>query len=97
MTAELTRSPATSGDPAPPTPCPAPALTAVPASVETQQPARPRGSADRLLDQLEDLVRRHRALAGGDAAADALHTELIAAELEQQLAVLRRMPPHRMP
>ncbi|WP_125911510.1 MULTISPECIES: hypothetical protein [Pseudonocardia] len=47
-----------------------------------------------LLDGLEALVRRHRALAHDDA--DTLHAELITAEVAQQLAVarnaLRRIP-----
>lgn len=42
----------------------------------------------RLLDSIEDLVRRHRALA---RAGGTLHAELIAAELDQQVAVLRRL------
>jgi hypothetical protein len=55
----------------------------------------------RLLDSLEALVRRHRALrtAGPDGvsdSADVLHAELITAEVAQQLAVarnaLRRRP-----
>ncbi|GAA4990844.1 hypothetical protein WHI96_09400 [Pseudonocardia tropica] len=50
-----------------------------------------------LLDGLDALVRRHRALrGGGDPGNDALHAELITAEVAQQLAAartaLRRRP-----
>ena len=45
--------------------------------------------ADRLLTSLEDLVHRHRALAGADAQQAALHAELIAAEVAHELAVAR--------
>ncbi|GAA4545335.1 hypothetical protein [Pseudonocardia xishanensis] len=52
----------------------------------------------RLLDSLEDLVTRHRALAG-DADQVELHAELIAAEVAHELSVtrsaLRRHPPLR--
>src|SRR5689334_24218089 len=51
---------------------------------------------DRLLDALEDLVARHRALAGNPAQVD-LHAELIAAEVAHELAVTRsalRRAPH---
>ncbi|MFP5072452.1 hypothetical protein ACLFMI_22645 [Pseudonocardia nantongensis] len=51
-----------------------------------------RSTVHRLLDSIDDLVRRHRALAGQDGAAETLHAELIAAELDQQVAVLRRLP-----
>jgi hypothetical protein len=61
-----------------------------------------RSIADRLLNSLEDLVRRHRAL-GLHAAAEsaphhsALHAELIAAEVAHEPAVARsalhRHPP----
>ncbi|MEQ3553201.1 hypothetical protein WIS52_22255 [Pseudonocardia nematodicida] len=82
MTAELTRPPSV-GD--------------VPAVVTPVEPAAPTGptgrtTVDRLLDSLDDLVRRHRALATSDAGAASLHAELIAAELDQQLDVLRRLP-----
>lgn len=51
----------------------------------------------RLLDGLEALVLRHRALHNeSTGSADALHTELITAEVAQQLALarnaLRRRP-----
>ena len=42
---------------------------------------------DRLLDSLEALVLRHRALTSGDTAD--LHAELIAAELAYELAGVR--------
>jgi hypothetical protein len=49
--------------------------------------------ADRLLDSLDRLVRRHRSLAlrGGEdtESHSALHVELIAAEVVQELAVAR--------
>ena len=55
--------------------------------------------ADRLLTSLEDLVHRHRALAGTDGRQAALHAELIAAEVAHELAVTRsalhRHPPLR--
>jgi hypothetical protein len=54
---------------------------------------------DRLLDALEEIVARHRAL--GPAATTDLHTELIAAEVAHQLALtrsaLRRLPALRAP
>lgn len=67
-------------------------LPEAPAPVEL--PAHPAGrsTVDRLLDSIDDLVRRHRALAAHDGASAALHAELIAAELDQQVAVLRTMP-----
>lgn len=43
---------------------------------------------ERLLDDLEALVRRHRALRNADSGP--LHTELITAEVAMQLAVARR-------
>lgn len=48
--------------------------------------------ADRLLTSLEDLVRRHRALAlhGNQAGENIdLHAELIAAEMAHELAMAR--------
>ncbi|TCK21153.1 hypothetical protein [Pseudonocardia endophytica] len=45
-------------------------------------------TARTLLDGLEALVQRHRALAHDDAAP--LHAELITAEVAMQLAVARR-------
>jgi hypothetical protein len=52
----------------------------------------------RLLDSLEDLVTRHRALAGDPSQVE-LHAELIAAEVAHELSVtraaLRRNPPLR--
>jgi hypothetical protein len=48
--------------------------------------------ADRLLDSLEELVRRHRALAlqeSSDGQKAALHAELIAAEVAHELAMAR--------
>ncbi len=52
-----------------------------------------RTAADRLLDSLDRLVRRHRSLAlhsGEDTEShSALHVELIAAEVAQELAVAR--------
>lgn len=45
-------------------------------------------TARRLLDGLDALVRRHRALAHDDAAP--LHAELITAEVAIELAVARR-------
>jgi hypothetical protein len=56
-----------------------------------------RSIADRLLNSLEDLVRRHRALGMHTAENSALHAELIAAEVAHELAVTRsalhRHPP----
>jgi hypothetical protein len=55
--------------------------------------------ADRLLNSLEDLVRRHRALGLHAGEESALHAELIAAEVAHELAVARsalhRHPPLR--
>ena len=45
-------------------------------------------TADHLLDALEGLVRRHRAMAPDPEYGD-LHAELIAAEVAQELAVTR--------
>ena len=57
-------------------------------------PPPPADPGARLLDGLEALVRRHRALAHDDSTP--LHVELITAEVAQQLAVartaLRRRP-----
>ena len=50
-------------------------------------PVRP-DLADRLLDTLDDLVRRHRGL-GHDAEHPELHAELIAAEVDHALALTR--------
>ncbi|MFP5020665.1 hypothetical protein [Pseudonocardia phyllosphaerae] len=47
----------------------------------------------RLLDGLEALVRRHRALAHDTSGP--LHVELITAEVAQQLAIARTAPRHR--
>jgi len=47
-----------------------------------------RSIADRLLTSLDDLVRRHRALALHSEHVE-LHAELIAAEVAHQLSVAR--------
>ena len=64
-------------------------------SAPTRDESR-RRIADRLLTSLDDLVRRHRALALTGEHVD-LHTELIAAEVAHQLAMTRsalhRHPP----
>ena len=57
--------------------------------------AAPGPNVPRLLDALDDLIRRHRALAAHDGGDDSLHAELIAAELAQQIAVIRRPAPRR--
>jgi tRNA G46 methylase TrmB len=61
----------------------------------TRHEAR-RAIADRLLRSLDDLVRRHRALALTTEHVD-LHAELIAAEVAHELAkargALHRHPP----
>ncbi|WP_139318973.1 MULTISPECIES: hypothetical protein [unclassified Pseudonocardia] len=67
-------------------------LPEAPPPVETPAPQAGRSTVDRLLDSIDDLVRRHRALAAHDDASAALHAELIAAELDQQVAILRTMP-----
>ncbi|MET0190936.1 hypothetical protein EV383_4566 [Pseudonocardia sediminis] len=54
-----------------------------------------RTSVQRMLDSLDDLVRRHRALAAREGEDDTLHAELIAAELAQQIAVMRRPLPRQ--
>jgi hypothetical protein len=51
--------------------------------------------ADRLLTALDDLVRKHRALALHTEHAD-LHVELITAEVAHQLAMARNAV-HRYP
>jgi hypothetical protein len=65
-------------------------------SAPTRESIR-RSIADRLLTSLEDLVRRHRALAAHTGEESALHAELIAAEVAHELAVTRsalhRHPP----
>lgn len=63
-------------------------LTPVPAGPDDTG----RSPVHRLLDSIDELVRRHRALAAHDGTDDVLHAELIAAELDQQVAVLRRLP-----
>lgn len=67
-------------------------LPEAPPPVETPTPQAGRSTVDRLLDSIDDLVRRHRALAAHDGASAGLHAELIAAELDQQVAILRTMP-----
>lgn len=67
-------------------------LDGVPAAADGPPAPPERTPVDRLLDSLEDLVRRHRALAAHDGRCAELHAELIAAELDQQLAVLRTVP-----
>ena len=51
-------------------------------------PGRRTPAVDRLLTSLEQLVRRHRALAA-DGADTALHVELVAAEIAHELALTR--------
>ena len=51
-------------------------------------PPRRVDAVDRLLNSLEDLVRRHRAFAA-DGRDEALHAELVAAEIAHELAVTR--------
>lgn len=48
------------------------------------------------LDSIDALVRRHRALAARDGTDHTRHAELIAAELDQHAAVLRRSS-HQFP
>lgn len=67
-------------------------LPEAPPPVETPTRQAGRSTVDRLLDSIDDLVRRHRALAAHDGASAGLHAELIAAELDQQVAILRTMP-----
>ncbi|KAA1031031.1 hypothetical protein FVA95_09185 [Pseudonocardia sp. EV170527-09] len=67
-------------------------LPEAPPPVETPAPQAGRSTVDRLLDSIDDLVRRHRALAAHDGASAGLHAELITAELDQQVAILRTMP-----
>lgn len=55
-----------------------------------------RDIADRLLNSLDDLVRRHRALALTTEHVD-LHAELIAAEVAHQLAMARSALHHHPP
>lgn len=67
-------------------------LPEAPPPAETPAPQAGHSTVDRLLDSIDDLVRRHRALAAHDGASAGLHAELIAAELDQQVAILRTMP-----
>ncbi|MCW0212072.1 MAG: hypothetical protein OJJ54_01840 [Pseudonocardia sp.] len=68
-----------------------PAGPPLPAQARRPAPTRDdRRSAivDRLLDSLQDLVVRHRALVGDDQQVE-LHAELIAAEVAHELSVTR--------
>lgn len=67
-------------------------LDDAPATASQDHGTPERTAVDRLLDSLDDLVRRHRALAAHDGGCAGLHAELIAAELDQQVAVLRTLP-----
>jgi hypothetical protein len=69
-------------------------------SIRVSEPAPTRSqrraaAGDRLLDALEEIVARHRAL--GVSGTTDLQAELIAAEVAHQLALtrsaLRRLPP----
>lgn len=71
---------------------PSPGPRPVPELPTQESPAADRSPVHRLLDSIDDLVRRHRALAAHDGHDETLHAELIAAELDQQVAVLRRLP-----
>ena len=71
---------------------PVPDRAAAPESLPPEVPDAERSTVHRILDSIDDLVRRHRALTARDGADDTLHAELIAAELDQQAAVLRRSP-----
>ena len=51
-------------------------------------PQRDPDAVNALLTALENLVRRHRALSS-DGSHQALHAELIAAEVQHELAVAR--------
>ncbi|MBP2371872.1 hypothetical protein [Pseudonocardia parietis] len=70
---------------------PVPGWSTAPESAIREVPAHERLSVHRLLESIDDLVRRHRKLAARDGADETLHAELIAAELDQQAAVLRRL------
>ena len=71
---------------------PVPGSSAARESFTRKVPEAERSTVHRFLDSIDDLVRRHRALAARDGAGEALHAELIAAELDQQVAVLRQYP-----
>ncbi|GAA1863828.1 hypothetical protein GCM10009836_50220 [Pseudonocardia ailaonensis] len=80
-----------------------PTTSPAPVPAQERRPAPTRGDrrtaiVDNLLDSLEDLVVRHRALAGDPAQVE-LHAELIAAEVAHALSVTRsalhRHPPLR--
>ena len=67
----------------------------IPASTPLRGPAPTRSQrrsavGDRLLDSLEALVARHRALAPQSPEDRGLHSELITAEVAQELATARR-------
>ncbi|MET0188332.1 MAG: hypothetical protein ABW212_04985 [Pseudonocardia sediminis] len=66
-----------------------------PATTPLRTPAPSRSQrrsavGDRLLDSLEALVARHRALAPHSPEDRGLHAELITAEVAQELAMARR-------
>ena len=61
---------------------------AVPSLPVPTRDQRRAAAADRLLTALEDLVRRHRALAVDDEH-DGLRAELIAAEVAHELSITR--------
>lgn len=66
--------------------------TPAPTPLRAPAPSRsPHGSAvgGRLLDRLEALVARHRALAPQSPEDRGLHAELIAAEVAHELALAR--------
>lgn len=65
---------------------PAPASLRVPAPSRSQ---RRSAVADRLLDSLETLVARNRALASRSPEDSGLHAELITAEVAHELAMAR--------
>ena len=62
-------------------------LDALPLS-PSSAPQHHTDAVDRLLTSLEQLVRRHRALAA-DGRDVALHAELVAAEIAHELALTR--------
>lgn len=64
-------------------------MSVVPATTRPDRDQRRAAVADRFLDALEDIVRRHRALALDPDHVN-LHAELITAEVAHQLNLARR-------
>ncbi len=74
-----------------------PAPSPVPVPVAPARTSHRTAPVDSLLDGLEALVTRHRALTSEGLADQNLHAELIGAEIAHELAIAQarlRRPPH---